>query len=65
MPDRYGEQAELDTATAELHAVALTVACRYCHSIIGQPCVNRTLDDKPHTRIPHPQRMNDAEEIPF
>lgn len=65
MPDRYGEPLELDTVAAELHAVAMTIGCRYCNAQPGHPCINATLKAKPPTKIPHPIRMNDAEETPF
>lgn len=69
MPDRYGDtehnQLGLDTATAELRAIAATIRCRYCGADIGQPCINRTLDHHPATRIPHTARLNDAQETPF
>lgn len=65
MPDRYGEQVELETETAAMHAIALTIGCRYCNAQPGQPCINSTLKTKPPTKIPHPMRINDAEETPF
>jgi hypothetical protein len=65
MPDRYGEPIELSIETAAMHATALTIGCRYCGSEPGQPCTNSTLKSKPPTKIPHPMRINDAEETPF
>ncbi len=64
MPDRYGDTPERDTDD-DLKAIAMTVGCRHCHALIGQPCINPTLPKQPPTRIPHPCRMADAEEIPF
>ena len=65
MPDRYGEHLEIENRTAEIHANAVTVKCRYCLADIGQPCINQTLPTKPHTRIPHTARVNDSQEVPF
>lgn len=69
MPDRYGDTDRDDPIPGlidpELNAVALTVGCRHCHAPAGQPCTNPTLPKQPPTRIPHPCRMADAEEIPF
>lgn len=48
-----------------MHAIALTIGCRYCNAQPGQPCINSTLETKPPTKIPHPMRINDAEETPF
>lgn len=71
MPDRYGEPIEpadqpiQPGLRSELHAIALTVPCRYCHAPAGKPCTNQALEDRPPTRIPHTPRITDAEEIPF
>jgi len=65
MPDRYGEQAELGIETVAIHANALTIGCRYCNAQPGHPCINSMLKSKPPTKIPHPMRINDAEETPF
>jgi hypothetical protein len=65
MPDRYGEPIELGIETAAMHATALTIGCRYCNAQPGYPCINSTLKSKPPTKIPHPMRINDAEETPF
>lgn len=64
MPDRYGNPDET-SPDDDLTAIAMTVGCRHCKARIGQPCTNSTLPDHPPTRIPHPCRMADAEEIPF
>jgi hypothetical protein len=50
---------------AELHAVAITTACRDCHATIGELCRNTTIKEHPTTHIPHPKRLRDAEEVPF
>lgn len=69
MPDRYGDTDHNEPIPGltdpELHAIALTVPCRYCSAKEGEPCINHTVKNKPPTRIPHPQRITDAEEIPF
>ena len=72
MPDRYGDDEhdyhDGDPVTArdlELHAIAETVPCTYCGAQIGRPCVNKTVDKTPPTRIPHTARTNDAIEVPF
>ena len=38
MPDYTGSRARED---------ALTVGCRWCHAIAGDPCINTALDSKP------------------
>lgn len=69
MPDRYGDTNPDEPIPGlidpELNAIALTVGCRWCHAIAGQPCINNNLPTKPPTRIPHTVRLTDAEEIPF
>ena len=64
MPDRYQNPDEPEPDD-DLTTLALTTGCRYCNAQPGQPCINHTLPNKPATRIPHPQRINDAEEVPF
>ena len=54
-------QQELD----RLNQQAATVPCTHCNQPIGQPCINTSLPDKPHTRIPHTARLLDAQENPF
>ncbi|MFZ4702297.1 MAG: zinc finger domain-containing protein [Candidatus Methylumidiphilus sp.] len=65
MPDRYGERFESEAETAAMHATAITIGCRYCNADPGHPCINSTLKSNPPTKIPHPIRINDAEETPF
>lgn len=48
-----------------LHANSLTVPCRHCGAIVGEVCRNKTTDGNLPTRIPHPSRLNDTEEVPF
>lgn len=69
MPDRYGESDDPEPMPAipdpKLTAIATTIPCPYCHAERGQPCINRTVDGHPPTRIPHPDRLAKAEEVPF
>lgn len=51
--------------TDDLHATAVTIPCTYCGAAIGQVCVNKTTDNHLSTRIPHPQRLRDSQEVPF
>ena len=64
MPDRYGDTVDPEESI-EMHALALTIGCRYCNAQPGHRCINSTLKTKPPTKIPHPMRINDAEETPF
>ena len=63
--DPEPDDPDNETRTQELRAIAATIPCRYCGADIGQPCINRTLDHQPATRIPHTARLADAQETPF
>ena len=52
-------------STDDLHATAVTIPCRECGAAIGELCVNKTTEERLATRIPHPRRLRDAEEVPF
>lgn len=51
--------------TADLHATAVTVPCRYCGAAVGEKCVNKTTDPVTVSFIPHAQRLRDSQEVPF
>lgn len=65
MPDRYGEPPDLIAESVTLHSLAMTIVCPYCNAQPGKPCINKTLESKAPTKIPHPMRINNAEESPF
>ena len=49
----------------DLHATAMTIACRDCGVAIGELCVNKLTDANLKTRIPHPRRLADSQVVPF
>ena len=49
----------------DLHAIAVTIPCRYCGAGRGEPCRNRRAKPPTPTKIPHAHRLRDAEEVPF
>lgn len=49
----------------DLHATAMTITCRDCGVAIGELCVNKSTDANLTTRIPHPRRLRDCQEVPF